>query len=848
MAADMPGNARIALAAAAALVATAACGLDLDPPPGVIHARFDPDARVIPMPTDILRDAERERLDIPTDDVGEAERHLFEAMNQLDGWSSASPATIEFDGAIDASSITPDSLQVWRWGPAPVQVPDARVSVAADRRSLTIDAPRTGWDRGASYAVVLRGGERGARGAGGERLECDAAFYFLRLEVPLDAPEHERAFPGNTAEERREVAAQLEEIRTQLAPTFDFFAARGLPRAEVAALWTFTVTRRVELAMDKASQRMPLPIDLLLDPATGRVELPPAPWDSPTVLDAKERLAEYDGFGTSANLLLQLTGAVDPATVADQAIELWRVGDGSAAPERVPASVALLADHASIEVTPLSAPLDEATRHAVVVRDVLKAADGTGPVVLMPAGQLLLAGAPIAEAGASLVGPVADEDAIRLELVRRDTDLFLDRRGRDGVLAAWTFTTMTVTPPMLELMGSAAALEVPAAPLVDQRQSAGAAVLDFPLAVGSLVSVSEVVHGAIRSPVFLDPRTRAWRAGGGHEVQEIAFTATVPRGLEPGQPVPVVIFGHAIMTERRMVLAIGDALARRGMAAVSIDLPFHGTRTYCWSEGPLTIPDPTTGALTELADPCTGGAVCREDGRCIGEDGLERPLRSWPVLPMPMASGAAFLEIEKIANTRDHFRQAEIDLAALARSLREADWSPVFGAPVDTSRIHYAGQSLGGILGATFAALDPTVADVVLNVPGADTVDMFVDSPFFGRQIAAFFRREGVEPASFEGHRFLNVARWFMDACDPASFAPRLLARPGGPGPRRVLLQMATLDFIIPNHYTRVLERLSGASRRDYVAEHGFLVIPIEPEYWRGTADLARFLAGEIDP
>ena len=94
----------------------------------------------------------------------------------------------------------------------------------------------------------------------------------------------------------------------------------------------------------------------------------------------------------------------------------------------------------------------------------------------------------------------------------------------------------------------------------------------------------------------------------------------------------------------------------------------------------------------------------------------------------------------------------------------------------------------------------------------------------------AFFTREGVEPESFDGHRFLNVARWFMDAADPASFAGDLMVG------RDVLLQMATLDFIIPNAYTETLEALSGARRRDYIAEHGFLVIPVEPEYWRGTS------------
>jgi hypothetical protein len=827
------------------LCALTACGLDLDEPGAVIHARFDPEAKVIPMPTDILRDEVAGKLDIPIDDdLTAAERYLYERLDQMDGWSSASAAVVELDGAVETATVNPGTLEVWRWGALPVRVADATIHVADDGRSITIDAPRTGWDRGATYAVVMRGGEAGVRGAAGERVECDAAFYFLRLTERLDTPEHEMAFPGDTAEERRDNAARLEEIRGQLAPFFDFFAGRGLPREQVAALWTFTVTRRVELAMDKASQRMPIPLDLLIDPATGRIDLPPASWDSETVRYAKQRLAEFDGFATSANFLFQLTGPVDPDTVTDDLVELWRLG--GAGPERVPVSVALLADHAAIEVTPAAQPLDEAARYAIAVRDVLRAADGSGPVALMPAGHLMLADGPVADGdGASLVDPVADEDAIRIERVRATTGEFLARRGRSELLSAWSFTTMTVTPPLQAAMASAGTLSLAPEPTIERRQSAGQAIDEFALAIGSLWDVDEVVHGTIRSPVFLDPASRAWRADGGHEVQDIAFTAVVPEDLPPGQPVPVVIFGHAIMTERRMVLALGDALASRGIAAVAIDLPFHGTRTYCWSEGPLTIPDPTTGELTEIASPCAGDAVCRADGRCVNPDGSPGALRSWPVLPMPMASGAAFLEIEKIANSRDHFRQAEVDLASLARSLDAADWGPVFGRPVDTTRIYYAGQSLGGILGATFTALEPTVSDAVLNVPGADTVDMFVDSPFFGRQIEAFFKREGVEPESFEGHRFLNVARWFMDAVDPASFASRLVSNPDGPRPRRVLLQMATLDFIIPNPYTETLEELSGARRRDYIAEHGFLVIPAEPEYWRGTSDLARFLTGD---
>ncbi len=827
---------------AGSLTIVGGCGLELDPPPPIIHARFDPDAKVIPMPTDVLRDDAAGRLDLPIDDtLSAAEVELYEWLNTMDGWSSASAAEVEFTGEIDPATVTPDTLQVWEWRETPQRVDGVTIEIAEDERSLRIVPPRTGWTRGARYVVAMRGGEAGVEGGAGEKVECDAAFYFLRQTERLDTPAHERAFPGDTRAERQDKAAQLEEIRADLEPMFTFFGERGIPRAEVAALWSFTVTERVELAMDEASQRMPLPIDLLVDPGTGRIHLPHAAWDTQTVMDAKDKLAAYDGFGTSMGTLFGFTGPVDPATITEDTVELWAIPAGGT-PARVPATVELLADGQHVELTPTGAPLAERTRHAVIVRPGVRAADGT-EIALMPAGRLLQARAPVFDGAASLVGPVDDDDAVKLERVRADTTAFLDDGAIGGdVLAAWTFTTMSIRAPIEQLIAAPASLGVSPDPKDVVHMTLGEAFADFPLAIGSLLYVGDVYHGTIESPVFLDPRTRGFRQDGGHRVEDLAFTMTVPRDLPEGEPAPVVIFGHALMTERRFVLAVSDQLARRGFVVISIDMPMHGTRSHCWTEGPLSVPDPTTGELTNLASPCEAGASCGDEGQCVDAQGNVQPMAKWPVITMPTASGAAFIEIEHISNTRDHFLQAQVDNAALLRSLQQGAWQEVIGAPIDPDRIYYAGQSLGGVLGGTFVALHPEIKDAVLNVPGADTVDMFKDSPFFSGHVDAFFTREGVEPESFDGHRFLNVARWFMDAADPASFASELTVN------RDVLLQMATLDFIIPNSSTLTLEALSGAPRRDYVAEHAFLVIPVEPEYGRGVSDLARFLAGEWRP
>ena len=50
--------------ATAVLVWAAGCSIGLEPPPSVVQARFDPQAQVVPMPNDILRDAKSGLLGI----------------------------------------------------------------------------------------------------------------------------------------------------------------------------------------------------------------------------------------------------------------------------------------------------------------------------------------------------------------------------------------------------------------------------------------------------------------------------------------------------------------------------------------------------------------------------------------------------------------------------------------------------------------------------------------------------------------------------------------------------------------------------------------------------------------
>jgi hypothetical protein len=812
-----------------------------DDRPVLIHARFDPDAKSIPMPNDAARDAERGMLDLPNDTekelarLTEAEREFYTYLETLDGWSSLMTATVDFTGAVDPASVTRDNLQVWHWGSVPERLDDVRITVAEDGKKLSIDPPRTGWIRGERYSVVLRGGAGGVIGKAGERVECDAAFYFLRQTEALDTEEHERAFPGDTKEERQRNARKLETIRKDIAPMFEHFEARGLDRDDVAALWAFTVTTRTELAMDKASQRMPLPIDLMIDPETRHVDLPLAPWDSVMEAEVKLRLRELTGFGLSSDMLYEFTAPIDSTTLSASSVHLYKLGGDR--PVEVPAVVTLMPDHQHVLIAPGEQRLAEDTQYVIAIDDTVRDVEGR-PIVTMPAGHFLKARTEVFDGATSLVSGVDSHDAHKLETARASMIGALDELDRGTLLAAWPFKTMPVRAPLVEARDSAKRLALSADPHDIEHLTPGQAIADFPLALLSTGNLADVYYGTIESPYFLDVQTRALRTDGGHVVENVGFTLAVPKNPRPG-PMPVVIFGHGLVTERRFVLAVANALAAKGFASISIDFPFHGRRTYCATGGPISVVNPSTGEVQSL-NPCKSGTTCNKEGRCVdgnGNGGYDT-LAKFPIIDLPVASGALFNEVDHIASSKDHFWQALVDLGSLDRSLREGAWLPLVGRAVDTSRIYYTGQSLGGIMGGVFLGTSPAIDRAVLNVPGADLIRMFDGSDFFHPQMNGLFTREHVDRNSFEGKRLLAVAGWVMDAVDPQHLGDAA-------GARELLIQMALLDFIIPNDSTKELEAVTGARRVDYLAEHGFITIPIEPEYLRGVNDMAQFLNGE---
>ena len=856
-----------ALVALGGLLLAACPALTLEPTGPHAHVVYDPGSGTIPLPNDALRDAEAGTLDLDVTKPGltptEVDARQF--LNTLDGWSSVTAVSATLSEPADPATL-PGNVQVWEWGADPQLVADGTLALDDDGRGLSVIPPTTGWARGGTYVVLVKGGSSGLHTPDGRPFGADAAFHYLRLDERLDTPQHQRAFSGATRAERMGRAAAMEDLRVQIAPFVQFFASRTdssrIPRDQIAALWSFTVTTRVELAMDPDSQRVPLPFDLLIDPDTGLVDLPAADDDTELVADAKTEASKLDGFGVSADLLFELTGPVDPATVTTSAIKLFDVGQTAT---EVAVRVRAMGDegvapceadpvedscrHIIVELEPESLPLDTDRTYALVVNEGLLDAFGQ-PVIPMLMGHLLRSGQPVAVDGESRVGSLETDDALRIEGVRSSVAPLLDARGREGVTAAWPFTTLDPEPLLAATVDLPATSGVAGTPTVLSRKPIWTLIGDnalrdlFPGALNPgpdvysvrTIGVAEVVQGTIPLPYFLDPGTRRWRDGDAFDVEDVHFLATVPEDVDG--PLKVVIFGHAVVTDRRFLMTIAGRLAQAGYAAVAIDFPFHGHRTACVDASLVAVPNffpeelqDITGLTESLLyfPPCASGsdATCGPNGECLDANGQPEPFASFPIMDMYPVAGAAFLDVHDIPHIPDHFRQAVSDLGGLRRSLQTEDWASVFGHPIDTTSFHYAGQSLGAIIGSVYVAMDPAIDRAVLNVPGSNMVDLFRDSTFFGPQVDALLGDLEVEGGTFEETRLMAIASWLVDAVDPHSVAHKY--RDDG---RTALIQMDKIadglgDMVIPNHTTESLQRASGLPIVAYPSVlHGDLVIP----------------------
>lgn len=254
--------------------------------------------------------------------------------------------------------------------------------------------------------------------------------------------------------------------------------------------------------------------------------------------------------------------------------------------------------------------------------------------------------------------------------------------------------------------------------------------------------------------------------------ETIPVLLSVPSGAKPAAGWPVVIFQHGFTRSRADLIPMAETFAAAGFAAVSIDLPLHGIAAA--ADYPATDPLKALAPLLHQGYASNEGQVHE---RTFGLDVLSADGSATPD-GVADGSGLHFVNLSSLLTTRDNLRQGVADLMALKKALATANVDGIDGADFDSSRVAFVGHSLGGIVGTTFASLNPDLKSVVLVAPGGGVSKLLLDSKAFGPRILAGLAAKGLAAGTSAFEDFVWLSQTVLDAGDPLNYAAQLKASP----------------------------------------------------------------------
>ena len=270
---------------------------------------------------------------------------------------------------------------------------------------------------------------------------------------------------------------------------------------------------------------------------------------------------------------------------------------------------------------------------------------------------------------------------------------------------------------------------------------------------------------------------------------------------------PTVIYVHGITTDRTSVVALGYTLASRCVATVAIDLPLHGVPANSAFVNALNV---EKSKLIPFALLYGANAPHERHFNIAGSGGSPVPM-NFDSPGSSDGSGAQFINLGNLTNTRDNNRQAVMDLLNLNASLGGIDTEIRKSVAVlDLDRVYVVGVSLGGIFGSVFTTINQlAIADdaraglasnlnpirgLVTSGAGTQMAQILVNSDTFAPVINGGLAASGVNTGTSNYERFLYAAQSAVDAGDPVNYMETLAAL-GVP----TLVQQINNDAVIPN-------------------------------------------------
>lgn len=295
-----------------------------------------------------------------------------------------------------------------------------------------------------------------------------------------------------------------------------------------------------------------------------------------------------------------------------------------------------------------------------------------------------------------------------------------------------------------------------------------------------------------------------------------------PLGLtKPAEGWPVIIYVHGITVDRSTALPMATALAnaciatdngtptglRPGVpcfATIAIDQPLHGVTGQS-----TVIPISDTESISIEGSIVPGLRSVNDDSVTItpniGDNTVPAGLteRHFDITAaangttpieidydsVPGSSGSLFINLTNFENARDNLRQMMLDLLNLNASIPTMDIDDDGTPDFDSSRVYLVGNSLGGIDGLSFVAINNSIATqaysevelpyinaaVGLNTGGGIT-RLLTNSQSFAPTVVGGLSLASSELAQGRSglETYLNVFQGILDSADVTNYASML--------------------------------------------------------------------------
>jgi hypothetical protein len=629
-----------------------------------------------------------------------------------------------------------------------------------------------------------------------------------------------------------------------------------------------------------------------------QIELPMPPCeDRPSDCRDVAVLNTLDGFNVQPRLSIPFDGAIDVPSVSSDTVFLLKLlcahDDESCeqgpAPEKVGINQVVWDTFTNTLHVESDELLDQHTRYALIVTQGVRDVSGspTAPALAFQRFRQTVQGAykdALLDAvhAARKIGVTEDHIGVASVFTTQSVTAGMEKI-RDQIKAGpASVTDFQLGPgdtstvfPLRDVTSVSWRQHIGTAPVFNTVSFTLAALRSVPGAVGRIafgrfLSRDYQVHPGEYIP-SVATRTGAPATTG---VNHIYFNLVLPSGTPPPNGWPVAIFG-VVGSGNKQGVTLGAAspfavtLAQHGIALIAVNSVGHGFGSL----GSLTV-NRTTG------DPVTFSS----GGRGIDQDGDGT---------IADREGMRAAAPREIVDERDGFQQTVADLMQLVRQIEagvDVDGDGLMD--LDASRIYYASQSLGGMYGAVFLAVEPNVRVGVLNAtggprttraltPGRATIGSVLSArvpslinapgttnldnvpvllpPHFnenlplrsGEALSLRLADSTIQaiqspvvntvPGAMEIQEYLDRAEWVAQSANPVAYAPYLRRQPLSSVPKRVIVQFAKGDQMAPNPSTTAMVRAGRLEDRTTYYRHdlAFAENPTLPKDPHGFMPLA---------